>query len=116
MSRAKLVDHYIDKLSRPGFEFHQIRQELEANNIDDEEIRIIVMLVDNEIQRRLIKSEVNKNFSALIYVGGIIAALGAFITIGSFMGILNTGNHFIIAYGPLLGGLAILVVGLARRF
>jgi hypothetical protein len=115
MSRARIIDLYVDKLTRPDFEFHQIRQELEANKVDDDEIRIIVKIVDNEIQRRAVSMVENRRWNALIYVGGIITAIGAVITIGTFIGMINTGNSFIIAYGPFLGGLSILVTGLGRR-
>ena len=45
MSRAKLVDHYISRSREPGFEIDQIRKELAAHQIDEEEIKVIVRLV-----------------------------------------------------------------------
>jgi len=115
MNRAQIVDHYLDKLSRPGFEFYQVRAELESNHVDEEEIKIIVWLVDNEIQRRVKTQDSNYLPNALIWIGTIITAFGAIITIGTYTGVINTGNRFIIAYGPFLAGLSILVSGLAKR-
>jgi hypothetical protein len=115
VSRAKLIDYYLDKLSQPGFEFHQIRQELEANNVDEEEIKIIVRLVDNEVQRKLATRNASAGANQIIVTGAVISAIGALVTVGTYTGIINTGNYFIIAYGPFFAGLSILVAGLARR-
>lgn len=115
MSRAKIIDYYLEKLRTPGFEFHQIRQELEANNVDEEEIRAIVRVIDNELQRQTITKSENNYSKELIWAGAVVTILGAFITIGTYTGIINSGNSYIIAYGPFLGGLSILFTGLAKR-
>lgn len=81
--RAKIVDHYLQQLEDPNFEITQVRKDLERNNFDDEEIRIIVMLVDRELQRRLLTNSSNKKAGELIYIGGILTALGAGITIAT---------------------------------
>ena len=41
MSRAKLVDFYIEKSSEKEFEIDQIRKELEARDIPNEDIKAI---------------------------------------------------------------------------
>jgi hypothetical protein len=114
MDRVKIVNYFIDKIEDKNFEIHQVRQELEKNNLDEEEIRIIVRLVDNELQRRLLLNTENKRSNDLIWIGLILTAIGMGITIGTYTGIINMGDHFLITYGPFLGGLSILFGGLAR--
>ncbi len=113
--RAKIVNFYLEKLSDKNFEISDVRRDLEKNNFQEDEIKIIVRLVDNELQRReLIKSN-NKASIDLISIGAILTSLGAGITIATYTGLINMGNSFLIVYGPFLGGLSILMTGLAKR-
>ena len=113
--RAKIIDHYLQQLDNPDFEITQIRSDLERNNFDEDEIRVIVRLVDNELQRRQLTSSRYKNAGELVWVGGILTALGAGYTIATYTGLINMGNSFLLVYGPILGGLSILVAALARK-
>jgi hypothetical protein len=113
--RAKIVDFYIGKVGNKDFDILQVRKELEKNNVDEEEIKIIVRLVDNEMQRRLIHGENNTDNNHIIWMGGILTAIGLFITVGTYIGFIDMGNSFVFAYGPLFTGAAILLGGLAYK-
>lgn len=115
MSRAKIIDYYLEKSQREGFELDEIWRDLTKNNVDEEEIRIIVRLVDNEMQRRMFHNSDGKQSNNLIWIGLILTVVGASITIGTFTGLLNTGRSFILAYGPFLVGLSILARGIAKK-
>ena len=115
MSRAKLVDYYIRKSYEEGFEIDQIRKELAANNIEEDEIKVIVRLVDNELQNRDLSKSSNKKSSELVGVGAVLTLVGAFITIGTLIGFIPMGDSFLLVYGPFFGGLSILLAGLAQR-
>ena len=52
MSRAGLVDLYIKKSYQTGFEIDVIRKELEPQGVAEEDIRAILRLVDNDMQKR----------------------------------------------------------------
>ncbi|MCU0382828.1 MAG: hypothetical protein MUF68_02065 [Cyclobacteriaceae bacterium] len=113
--RAKIVDFYLAKIGQKDFDILQVRKELEKNNIDEEEIKVIVKLVDNEMQRRLIHQENDADNNHVIWVGGILTAIGLFITVGTYIGFIDMGNSFVFAYGPLFTGAAILLGGLAYK-
>ena len=115
MNRAKIVDYYVNKLDEPSFEIYQVRQELEKNNVDEEEIRIIIRLVDSELQRRLLTKTENKRLNDVVWIGVVFTALGVGITIGTYTGVIDMGDHFLITYGPFLAGLSILFGGLAKQ-
>ncbi|HOX81479.1 MAG TPA: hypothetical protein PLJ60_05700 [Chryseolinea sp.] len=115
MNRAKLIEYYLDKLSKPGFEFHQVRQELEANHIDEDDVRIIVKLIDKELQNRAVTKSSNKYSNNIILFGAFLTVLGAFLTIATYLNAIGTGNSFIIAYGPFLAGISILIAGLVKK-
>lgn len=113
--RTKIVTYYLEKLDDPNFEIAQVRADLERNNFDEEEIRVIVQLVDNELQRRVLNAARSSGAVEWVWVGAVLTILGAGFTIATYVGIIDMGDSFMIVYGPFLGGLAILFAGLARK-
>ena len=92
-----------------------VREDLERNNVEEAEIRVIVRLVDSELQLRLLTKTTNEKSVGLIWIGATLAALGAAITIGTYTGLIDMGNSFLMMYGPFLGGMPILLGGLGRK-
>ena len=115
MERAKLVDYFLAKIHDKDFEIYQVRQELEKHNIDEDEIKVIVRIVDNAHQRLSLTKAGNSKANELIWIGLVITIVSAGVTIGTYLGIINMGNSFLIAYGPFFGGLGILFTGLAKK-
>lgn len=70
--------------------------------------------VDNEIHRRLAGKSKAGKVNATFLVGAVVTLIGLVITIGTYTGLINMGNYFLLAYGPILGGLAIMFGGLKR--
>jgi len=114
MSRAKLVDYYLNKMD-DDFRISQVREDLERNHFDEEEIKIIVRLVDNALQRKLADKENNRKATELMVMGAVIAIVGAGITIGTYMAWIDMGNSYVILYGPFVGGLSLFAAGWAKR-
>ena len=114
MNRAKIVNYYVEKVNDKDFTILDARIELEKNNIEEQEIRIIIGLVDNELHRRVASKSRGGKPKELIWVGGVITAVGLIFTIGTYIGVIKMGNYFLLAYGPILGGLSILFYGLGR--
>lgn len=115
MDRAKLVDYFLAKIHDKDFEIYQVRQELEKHNIEEDEIKVIVKIVDNAHQRLSLTKAGNSKANELIWIGLVVTIVSAGVTIGTFLGIINMGNSFLIAYGPFLGGIALLFTGLAKK-
>ena len=115
MNRAELVDFYIEKLKEPDFRINQVRTALESKKIPEEEIRIIVQLVDNQIQNGALRKTYNNRAKELIITGAILTVIGLVVTFGTLMGLINIGNSVLIIYGPIVSGLSILSSGYAIR-
>ncbi len=64
-----MIDHYLQRLTDKGFEIYDVRRELEKQNVEEEEIKIIVRAVDDELQARLLKSA-NADYAESIYPHG----------------------------------------------
>ncbi len=114
MTRAEYVNHFIAKSNEAGFELSNVRNELEAHNVEPDEIKLIVRLVDNEIQRQALKGANNLKGKELMYAGAALAIFGIFMTIGTYTGVIDFGNVYVIAWGPVLAGVGMLFAGLAR--
>ena len=116
MSRAKIVDHYIEQSLQDRFQIDQVRKELEANNVNGEEISIIVKLVDNDIQKRAVLKTSSKRANQLITAGLILTLAGiVLIAIGVLNGQIFTGGSIYIVYGPLFAGISMLVTGITQK-
>lgn len=103
MSRAGLVDYYLEKSKEEGFEIDQIRKELELKGVPEEEIRTITLLVDNDIQRRMITKDTNQRINqsqilgvAVLLIGLVIVVLTGSIWIGA---ITSAGGGGLLLYG-----------------
>lgn len=87
----------------------------EKNNIDEEEIRVIVKPVDSELRRRITTKSSADSSREITWLGGSITLAGLVLTIGTYTGLIDMGNYFVLAYGPILGGLSILFYGRNRK-
>ena len=114
MNRAQIVDYYIQKIDNKEFDIYQLKKELKEKNIEDQEIKVIAKLIDNEIQRRLSLKSNKKKAVSLIYIGLILTFIGAFITVATYTNIIEMQNNYLIVYGPFFTGLSILFIGIAK--
>jgi len=92
-------------------DFSSLRKDLEDQNIEKEEIGIVIKQVDNQIIRSVqlqASSSLGKN---VFYLGLTLSALGVLLTIGTYTGLIDLGNVYTIALGPIFGGLIIAFQG-----
>ncbi|GAA4829644.1 hypothetical protein [Algivirga pacifica] len=115
LTRADIIDHYLLKVIEEKLPLHKIRPELEEHHVPDEEIRIIVRFIDEELQRQVIKESRKKKSRALTRVGLFLVVVGMGITIATYTGWIDMGDEFLIAYGPVLSGMSLVMAGRVRR-
>jgi len=110
-NRAATIKQYSDKIINREMEFSDLRKTLKAQNLDDEEINIVVKLTDKKVLRaEIIEMEYQKGKN--IYYGGLILTIVALIiTIGTFTGLIDLKGIGILAYGPIAGGLLMVMKG-----
>ncbi|MBU0489244.1 MAG: hypothetical protein KKD31_14960 [Bacteroidetes bacterium] len=99
---------------RKGMEYSEIRKTLASKNLDEDRIKDLIRHIDNQIIKdELLKTKNRKAFE-LIIAGSVVSVVGLAITIGTFLGVINMGDSFLLAYGPILGGLGMLFAGLGK--
>lgn len=115
MDRQQRIDHYIKRLSEKGFEIYDVRRDLESQNVEEEEIKVIVRAVDEELQKRLLAGATKDQAASFIRFGVILALIGALLLVLSATRIIYIGEYIFIGYGPFFIGLGMLFVGLLKK-
>ncbi len=111
MSRSGLVDYYIRKVKEGNFEIDQVRKELVSNGASKEEIKAIVRQVDYYLQKRELSKTKKNHAKDFIGIGVVLSLVGVGITMGTYTEIIPSGNSFLIVYGPIIGGVSLLIGG-----
>lgn len=101
MNRTKIVDYYVNKLS-DNFDISIVRSGLEQQSVKEDEIKTIVRLVDNELQKRLLRKRKDNARNNFLIVGIFLYVLGFFLPL------LFEGN---LIYIFLIFGSLLLIVG-----
>jgi hypothetical protein len=116
MTIQERVDYFVDQVAGGQLAFDQVRGQLESEGLPEQEIKMIVRQVDDEVQGRLLGQSKKSGFNQMIFVGLFLALIGLILTIGSLVGFLSKGiDMAIFAYGPLFAGLVILFAGIRRK-
>lgn len=109
----KLADLYLSE-NKNGMSFSQIRKKLEEQNIPEDQIKLIIRSMDDEIfKKESIKSNNSKAIET-IGVGAFLMLFGLSVTISVFFHIIDVGNTFVIAHGPIIIGLGIMISGIGK--
>ncbi len=103
----KIVEYFLEKLNEKDFDLSEVRKALEKENYPEEEIRSVIKILDNELQRRAFDKVNQSSRINLMGLGLVLIGIGLVVTVGTFTGLIPTGNSFVLAYGPILGGISI---------
>ena len=113
-SRAKTIDTYFELIDSKQMEFSQLRTSLEDKNIEIKEINVIVNQIDKQLIRTAQMRASHEKGKNLFYGGLALAVAGIFLTLGTYTGIINLGKYYLIAYGPICGGLITAMTGKSK--
>lgn len=98
-----------------GFEIDQVRKELEANDVPEEEIRIIVRKVDEQVQIQAVNKSSRIKGMQLIIAGAILVVVGMIIFLITTLGNIDLGDAALFLCGQVVGGGSLIATGLAWR-
>ena len=110
-TKENAIDYFFKKIESNEIEFSSLRKRLETDGFDKDTINTIVRQVDKQLIRA---SEIRASHAKgknLFYGGLLLAFVGVIITIGTYTGIIDMGNKFLIAYGPVAVGLITALTG-----
>lgn len=113
-SRAKTIDTYFELIDSKEMEFSKLRKSLESENIDKDELNIVVNQIDKQLIRAAQKRATHENGKNLFYGGLILTGAGVILTLGTYTGIIDFGNYYLVAYGPICGGLITAMTGKSK--
>ncbi|MCT4589228.1 MAG: hypothetical protein N4A71_15505 [Carboxylicivirga sp.] len=110
-TKGNAIDYFFEKVDAKEMEFSSVRKQLEMDGFEKEEISIIVKQVDKQLIRATELRAAHALGKNLFYGGLLLALVGIVITIGTYTGLINMGNKFLVAYGPVVTGLIIALSG-----
>ena len=113
-TRRQLVEHYCSQIASGKIEFSDVRKSLETERYSEEDISVILERIDRDLDRMAIVKAEKHQGRQMLYLGLFVMLIGIFITVGTYTGIIDFGNNYIIAYGPALGGLGLALVGAVK--
>jgi len=106
----ELIEYYYQR-KLEGMDVTTIRKELEAKQVPDEQIRYIIIKIDE----RLFSSELNgitqKRQKEFLTIGYILLGIGLLFLLLKYTGIMNLHGYYILIYGPIIAGVLILLKG-----
>lgn len=114
--KEEIINYYFQRFDEKDFEISQVRRDLEKRNVEPEEIKSIVRIVDNELQRYIAFKSRKSKGNELVWIGLVLMAIGIGITFLTYSGIIDMGNQFLLSYGPFLGGLSMFFIGRSQRY
>jgi len=114
MNLFEIEKEYLEKKLN-GMDFDTIRKELLDKGLDNQQTTVIIRSIDNKILKGAHRKMGNSKGNEMIYIGLALFMGGLIVTIGTYMGYIDMGDRFLIMYGPIFSGIAIIAMGLTKR-
>lgn len=112
--RNELIRSLVEEKQK-GVDYSTLRGKLREQNIEDEEIKKIIIHVDHEFLRLEVNKAKKQRAMEMKVIGALVFAAGLVLTLGTYLGFINLGKVRVLAYGPILGGLGIFVGGIIKN-
>ncbi|MCE7990732.1 MAG: hypothetical protein HEP71_02080 [Roseivirga sp.] len=109
MDKSKIIDHYTEEIASGRKDFGQVRADLKTLGHEDEYIDQVIRYIDNKLiagDFQKVGKKLNREY---FYVGIFLLAAGLISTLGTYFGIIDIGNVYVITYGPIAAGLGLIV-------
>ena len=111
-------DSRIDKLAREkmgGKSYSTIRSELEEAGMKDEEIRMLLRQVDEQVLSETVKQGSSLKIKQWYRAGLFLALIGLVLSIAYNAGILLRGLPAWLAYSPFFAGIVVMIYARALQ-
>jgi hypothetical protein len=110
--KEELIRNCLTK-AEEGMNIYDIRKGLQYKNVPEEDIKDIIRVVANYLLSKALTTSHKTKANELFWVGIILTIVGIIVTFGTLLGIINTGDSFTLAIGPILGGLSMIAISKA---
>ncbi len=109
MDRGKVIDHYTEEIASGRKDFRQVRADLKTLGYEKEHIDQVIRYIDDKLISGDFQSANKRQGREFFYVGLFLLVGGLISTLGTYFGFIDTGNVYIVTYGPILAGLWLIV-------
>lgn len=106
-SLNSVIEEYTLK-KKKGMEFSKIRKELLEKNIDEDDVSYIIRCIDDNILNEELAGSGRRRMNEMKLIGFFLLTGGLCITLLTYTGIIDLKGHFILMYGPVIGGFLLI--------
>lgn len=107
MSQDDYILYLSDKVAAGEIGFDRVRMEAKRHGLNERQARLMVRLVDNEVQLRAVTKVKEARGNSYIIVGGIMVLAGL-VSILVFAGSVIV---YLVGYAPFTTGMALIIMG-----
>ena len=112
---SNLTPHQIIELYKSqdiqSLEFSKIRNDLEEGGVAEEDIQIVFRVLDNLKYKKEFRKQ-SKNLGREYMIAGSIAAcVGIIVTLVTLVKGYSGSGTYVLAYGPIVGGVSLFLYG-----
>lgn len=107
MSQDEYIKYLADKVASAEIDFERVRKELERHGLNKVQTKLMIRLVDHEVQSRAVARTKRERGSSYLIVGSLMVITGL-ISILAFGGTIIV---YFIGYAPFTTGMALIVAG-----
>lgn len=104
----QLVEYYFEK-KKQGMDFQTMRRELRDANVDEALLERVILRVDDLILNHDMQNANRSRSNELKIAGYIFAVGGLILTGGTMLGFIDLHGYYIVAFGPVVAGSAMIV-------
>lgn len=115
MSRARIIDLYMEESKRPGFHLDLIRKDMESKGLPDDEAKAIVRFIDAKIKEEARIRAANNRANSILLFGTIILLFSLIVSFLSYKDFLIKSDYSIIMYIPFILGIAMVIKGILAK-
>lgn len=109
MDKGKIIDHYTEEIASGRKDFAQVRADLKTLGYEEEYIDQVIRYIDNKLISGDFQKVNKRAGREYFYVGLFLLAAGLIGSLGTYFGIIDVGNAYVITYGPIIVGLGMTV-------
>lgn len=108
MDKRKILEYCLEE-ARNGKDFGTLREELKELKLQPNEINQIIKHVDDQLLNQAFSGAQKSHRREYYRVGWFLFLAGGLATLLTYTGVIDMGSSYIIAYGPVIAGLGLII-------
>lgn len=97
------------RLKLEGHSYGEIRKDLQADGMNDEEISLLIREVDKQVLKKELEGSKTEKARSVYFAGLALAVLGLILALAYNAGLILEGSPALLVYAPFLLGVLVML-------